>query len=194
MQQSPAKRPRVAKANTSAKATQTSERRPASPIPDSADRKSKSERSDSRIATLRTSPTREPQQQSARSSPQREAVPSPRPRTVTNGKKNDKGPSETPQQDEKQRPTEANSPTIFAGQASLSKELPRREFPSAPARPLQKRHREPSSPFASTLPTPQTVTVNHITPPDQTPIRAPPRIVDTVGRSCLVDQRGRTPR
>ncbi|KAI6037840.1 hypothetical protein EDC04DRAFT_2092649 [Pisolithus marmoratus] len=55
MQQSPAKRPRVAKAYTSAKATETSERRPPSPIPDSTDRKSKSERSDFRIATSRTS-------------------------------------------------------------------------------------------------------------------------------------------
>ncbi|KAI6012045.1 hypothetical protein EDC04DRAFT_745186 [Pisolithus marmoratus] len=195
MQQSPAKRPRVVKANTSAKATQTSERHPASPIPDSADRKSKSERSDSRIATSPTSPPREPHQQSARSSLQRETVSSPRPRAVTNGYKNDKGPSETPQHDEKQRPTEANSPAISAAQASPSEELPQREFPNAPARrPLQKRHREPSSPFASTPPTPQTVTVNNITPPEQTPIRAPPRIVDTVGRSCLVDQRGRTPR
>ncbi|KAI5987967.1 hypothetical protein EDC04DRAFT_1460757 [Pisolithus marmoratus] len=140
------------------------------------------------------SPTREPHQQSARSSPQREAVPSPRVRTVTNGSKNDKGPSETPQHDKKQRPTEANSPAISAAQASPSEELPQREFPSAPARPLQKRHRELSSPFASTPPTPQTVTVNHITPPHQIPIRAPPRIVDTVGRSCLVDRRGRTPR
>ncbi|KAI5987973.1 hypothetical protein EDC04DRAFT_3149161 [Pisolithus marmoratus] len=131
--------------------------------------------------------------ESARSSPQREAVPSPRPRTVTNGHKNDKGPSETPQHDENQRPTEVNSPTISAAQASPSEELPQRELPSAPARPPQKRHREPSSPFASTPPTPQIVVVNHITPPDQTPIRAPPRIVDTVGRSCLVDQRGRTP-
>ncbi|KAI5999003.1 hypothetical protein EDC04DRAFT_1106956 [Pisolithus marmoratus] len=183
MRQSPAKRPRVAKANTSAKATQTSERRPVSPIPKSADRKSKSERSDSRIATSRTSPPREPHQQSARSSPQREAVSSPRPRTVTNGNKNNKGPSETPQHDEKQRPTEANSPAISAAQASPSEELLQREFPSAPTRrALQKRHREPSSPFASTPPTPQTVTVNHITPPDQTPIGAPPRIVDTVGR------------
>ncbi|KAI6016521.1 hypothetical protein EDC04DRAFT_3093717 [Pisolithus marmoratus] len=38
MQQSPARRPRVAKANTSTKATQTSERRPTSPIPDSVGR------------------------------------------------------------------------------------------------------------------------------------------------------------
>ncbi|KAI5989442.1 hypothetical protein EDC04DRAFT_1406746 [Pisolithus marmoratus] len=116
---------------------------------------------------------------------------------MTNGNKNDKGPSETQPLDEKRCTAKAKtgSPTISAVQTSLSEELTQRELPSAPAHhPLQ--NDIASSPAPSLL--------HHrlrkpswwtpITRPDQTPIRAPPRIVDTIGRSCLVDQRDRTPK
>ncbi|KAI6111286.1 hypothetical protein F5141DRAFT_775503 [Pisolithus sp. B1] len=87
-------------------------------------------------------------------------------------------------------------PPVSTAQALKSgKKLPQKETPSSLARrPLQKRHREQSTPFASIPATPKTVAGNSISPLDRTPMRAPPRIVNTFGGSCLVDQRGRTPK
>lgn len=176
-QQPPTKRPKVASGST--KAVEGNGRRPVSPMrrgepaPDSADRRSKPESSNSRIETSRTSPPPELDPPSVLPSPERENLPSPRVHTMTNGNEDNRPPPGTPLQYKSQSTAKLNSPA---------------------RRPLKKRHREPPTPFASTPPTPQTVVVNSPISPDQTPTRAPPRLVNTLGRSCLVDQSGRTPK
>ncbi|KAI6107326.1 hypothetical protein EV401DRAFT_2077247 [Pisolithus croceorrhizus] len=196
------KRPKVA--NGSTKVAGPSGRYSMPPIeyyesvPHSADRRSKPKRSDSQAGPSRTSHPHEADQLSVQSSPQREEAPSPMARTTTNGSVNNQSPSRTPLQDKRQSVARAKvgSPPVSTAQALKSgKKLPQKETPSSLARrPLQKRHREQSTPFASIPATPKTVAGNSISPLDRTPMRAPPRIVNTFGGSCLVDQRGRTPR
>ncbi|KAI5989909.1 hypothetical protein EDD15DRAFT_1198364 [Pisolithus albus] len=171
------KRPRVAVG--SSRAAGPSARHSVSPIeyyestPRSADRRSKP-RSDSQAGPSWASPQHETDQLSALFSPQREeeeGTPSPRANTMTNGIGDNQPPPKTPPQDKRRK---TPSPTT--------------------RRPLQRRHREQSTPFTSTPPTPTVISINSTSPPDQTPTRAPPRIVNTFGRSCLVDQSGRTPK
>ncbi|KAI6109075.1 hypothetical protein EV401DRAFT_384314 [Pisolithus croceorrhizus] len=179
------KRPKVA--NDSTKVVGPSGRYSVPPIecyesvPRSADRRSKPKPSDSQAGPSWTSHPPEADQLTVQSSPRREEVPSPMARTTTNGSVDNQPHSRTPLQDKRQSVARAK--------------LPQRETPSSSARrPLQRRHREQSTPFATIPATPKTVTRNSISPLDQTPMRAPPRIVNTFGRSCLVDQKGRTPK
>ncbi|KAI6004861.1 hypothetical protein EDD15DRAFT_2359757 [Pisolithus albus] len=163
-----AKRPRVAAG--SSRAAGPSERHSVPPIehyvpsPRSADRRSKP-RSDSQAGPSWASPQHETDQLSALFSPQRE-------------------------EEEGTPSPRANTMTNGNGDTQPPPKTP----PQDKRRSTARRHREQSTPFTSTPPTPTVISINSTSPPDQTPTRAPPRIVNTFGRSCLVDQSGRTPK